>query len=148
MAFRASNALPADQYDRAKKLAFQVKRLAENRSASFATGATGNEILAVADNLGTFRANLNSIRSVPGIAAYAIAQEDDITYDVAAEFGALITAIDAAITEIVITVPTDANDWLLLQKINPDGSLTHRSFTGTQLSGLIATLDVIAASVI
>ena len=147
MSFRASNVIPAQEYMRAKQLAVQVMRLAENRSIEFSTGASSDQVLAVADNLGSMRDALNTIKAVPGIDVYATAQEDDVAYDVSIEFNALIAAIDATISEIVTTLPKDGNDWLLIRKINPDGSLSPRSFTGAQLSGLRSSLDVIAAAV-
>ena len=145
MAFRASNILPEQGYDRAKKLAVQIKRLAEARSISFASGATSAEVLSVADNLGALKAGLDEAKTIPGIAAYAQGQEDDVTYDVAAEFSAVLVAVDAVIANIVATIPTDASGWLLINKINADGTLTARSFTGAQLAGLRTVLDALAA---
>jgi len=147
MAFPASNQIPVDGYQRAKKLSLQAQRQAQGRSTSFAAGATSAEVLAAADNLKSFRDQLNDIRSIAGIAAYAKVQEDNPALDVVAEFIALIAAIDAAITEIVATLPKDVNGWLLVNKINADGSLTPRNFTGAQLAGLITKMDAIVAAV-
>ena len=147
MAFKASNVIPATEYNRAKNLAVQLKRQAETRATSFASGATSAEILSAADHLNAFRSQLSVIGSTPGIAVFAQAQENDPTYDVATEFTDLLAAIDAVIAEIVVTLPKDANDWLLIQKINADGSLSPRAFTGAQLSGLIALMNGIANAV-
>ena len=147
MAFRASNVIPATEYDRAKRLAVQIKRLAEARSISFASGATSAEVLSVADNLNALKAGLEAAKQTPGIAAYAASQEDDGTYDVATEFNAMLSAVDAVVANIVITLPKDASDWLLINKINADGSLTPRSFTGAQLGSLRTNLDSLAASI-
>ena len=148
MAFRASNVIPATQYDVAKRIAVQVRRLAESRSTTFASGATSAEILSVVDNLSALKVRLNEAKQVPGIAVYAAVQENDGAYDVATEFNGVLTAIDAVIADIVVTLPKDGSDWLLINKINADGSLVPRIFTGAQLSGLRAKLDVLAASIV
>ena len=147
MAFRATNLIPAEQYDRAKRQAIQVKSLAESRSASFATGATALEVLTLADNLVAMRDNLNGYKTTPGIAAYAEAQEDDPLYDVALEFNTMIAAIDAVLTEIGTSMPTDANDWALIVKVNADTTRTWRDFTGVQLATIIGLLDAVSASI-
>ena len=49
MAFIATNILPATQYDRAKKLATQMKNQANVRATAFASGANSAEILAALD---------------------------------------------------------------------------------------------------
>ncbi|KKM76782.1 hypothetical protein LCGC14_1376700 [marine sediment metagenome] len=147
MPFRATNVIPSAEYERAKQAAVQVRRLAQNRSSTFASGATSAEVLAVADNLSSMKATLESIRGVPGIGVYANAQEDDDTYDVAAAFNAMLAAIDSVIAEIVSALPKDQSDWLLINKINEDGSLSARSFTGAALTNLRTTLDVLVASI-
>ncbi len=147
MAFRANSVIPATEYVRAKNLAVQLDRLAVNRSASFATGANSAEILALVDNLSALKAGLQDAAQTPGIEAYATAQEDDATYLVAVEFAAMIAAVDAVIAETVTTLPTDANDWLLIRKINADGSLVPRTFTGAQLASIRSLLDSLAASI-
>lgn len=147
MAFRASNQIPAENYQRSKDLANQLKRQAQTRSATFASGAKSAEILAAADHLNAFKTELIAMSQTPGIVAFAKEQEDDPTYDVVAEFTALLATIDAVIAEIVSTLPADTNDWLLINKINADGSLAPRSFTGAQLSGLRSLMDDIANAV-
>ena len=147
MAFKASNAIPAERYQRAKNLAWQLRQQAISRSANFASGANAAEILAAADNLKAFREGLLQAAATPGIAVYAQAQEDDPTYDVAAEFSAMISAVESAITNIVTSIPKDGDGYLLINEINPDGSLTPRQFSGAALAGVISSLDAIAAAV-
>ena len=147
MAFRASNVIPAAQYDRGKQLAVQLKRQAVGRSATFASGATSAEILALVDNLNAFKAGLDTVRQIPGIAVYATEQENDGAYDVATEFLAMIAAVDAVIANVVATLPADGGGWLLINKINADGSLVPRVFTGAQLANIRALLDAVAAAI-
>lgn len=148
MAFRATNLIPAEEYERAKRLAIQVQRLADARAIEFATGATSAEILALVDNLSSFKTGLQAAKDVPGIVDYAIAQEDDPLYNVATEFTAMIAAITAVIDEVVTTLPTDVNDWLLINKIELDGSLTPRSFSGAALATIISLLTALSATIV
>jgi len=147
MAFRASNSVPAKQYEKAKSLAWQVRQLAANRSGSFASGATAAEVLAAVDNLRSLRIALAQVATTPGIAAYAQAQEDDPAYDVAAEFSALLSAVDEAVSTVVNAVPKDGNGYLLVNNINPDGTLVPREFSAGALSGVRTALDAIVAAI-
>ena len=147
MAFRASNALPALNYDRAKKLAFQVQRLTSARSTEFSSGASSAQVLSLLDNIRALKSQLDAVKSTPGIATYAKEQEDDPAYDVVAEFTALLAAIDAVIAEIVTTMPTDGSGFLLLNQFDVDGALIPRNFTPVQLASLRTLLDVVTASV-
>lgn len=147
MAFKASNVLPAVEYENAKRVAVQLKSQAQYRSTAFASGATSAEILSMVDQLRTLRAKLDAAKAVPGIAAYAQAQENDGTYDVATEFTAMIAAIDAVITEVVTTFPKDVNGWMLINSINADGTLAPRAFTGAQLANIRSLLDSLAAAI-
>jgi hypothetical protein len=147
MAFRASNALPAYNYDRAKKLAWQLRRLTSARSAEFASGATSAQVLSVLDNMRALKAELDEVKTTPGIAAYAKAQEDDVAYDVVAEFTAMLAAVDAVIQEIITTMPKDGSGFLLLNQFDVDGALIPRNFTAAQLANLRTLLDGVTSSV-
>ncbi len=148
MPFKATNILPAEGYDRGKKVAIQTRQLAQNRSAEWQAGANSFQVVAALDNLRTLRAELNSVRSVPGIATYARVQEDDVTYDVVAEFNALVAAIDTAIASISTTLPKDGGGFLLLETIAADGTRTPRTFTPGQLNTIRGNLDAIVAAVV
>lgn len=149
MAFRASNLIPDTQYVRAKQIALQMKRFAADRSLRFSSGANTDQIFAVVRK---FRQNLQdfqAIASIPGISAFAQSQEDDDTYDVVAEFNAMIASVEAVIDEIVTTFPTDADGKpLYYDSLNADGTLVPETFTAAQLSNLRTKLDTVANSVI
>ena len=104
-------------------------------------------MLSVAGNLKSFRDQLNAIKSVSGIADYARSQESDQGYDVATEFNGVISAIDSVIAELVTSIPKDASGYLLVYKINVDGSLEPRAFTGANLSTIRSRLHTIETSV-
>ncbi len=148
MAFRATNILPERGYERAKQTATGLRRFCNNLSSELAAGGNSKQILGVVDSLVSFKDNLNDVKSIPGMAAYAQEQENDGAYDVIAEFTALLSLIDAAILEVVNTFPTNGSGFLLAETINPNGTREPRIFTGAQLSGIRTVLDAVAVGVV
>ena len=147
MTFRAASAIPAGEYQKAKLQAVQLKNYALSRSALFNVGANSLEVLATVDNLSAMHDALNGYKDVPGIISYAEIQEDDVTYDVSVEFTTMLASIDTCVTDIVATLPTDVDGYLLLNEILPDGTLVPRDFTPVQLATAKANLDAIAATI-
>lgn len=103
MTFLATNILPTEAYNRAKQLAVQVKRLAQARSSEWSSGADASVVLSMVDNMVALKLMLETQAAVSGIGPYAKDQESDQSYDVVAEFNALIAAMGAVITEVVTT---------------------------------------------
>lgn len=148
--FRANNLIPATAYPRSKSSAAQVKGIADSNIAKYTTtGANGNEIFAMTDNLRGLKADLNTAKNVPGIVQYAKDQEDDQTYDVAQAFTDVLQAINAVLAEVEATFPTSAGGWLELNKMESgDASLTPRDFTTGQLASLTATLQTLSDAIV
>ena len=147
MTFRATNVIPAVEYQKAKQQAVQLRNYALQRSALFAIGANSLEVLSTVDNLSAMHDALNGYKDVPGIVSYAEIQEDDVTYDVSAEFTTMLASVVTFVTNIVATLPKDVDGYLLLNEILPDGTLVPRDFTPAQLSTAKTNLDAIAASI-
>ena len=148
MALRASNAVPARAYEEIKGVALQLQRQAQSRASSWASGGSASEVLAVLDNAVANKARLQTLAAVPGVAAYAQAQENDPGYDIIAEYNALISAIDGVINEIVTTMPTsNPGGFVEAFTLAADGSVTYRTFTAGQLSGVITALNAVVAAV-
>lgn len=147
MAFRASNMLPAQGLHHAKSTALQITNYLESRRAQFQGDTNSDVVLATFHDMRRFRDELVRVRDIPGIGEFAAQQENDETYDVAAEFGGLISALEAAMTEIRTTFPVDGDGHLLEKKWAADGTYEFRAFTGVQLSNLRARLDAVIAAV-
>ncbi len=147
MSFRATNILPQKGYDQAKKIATNLKRFANKRSADLAGGGDSDQVLGTVDSMILFRQQLNEVATIPGIGEYAQAQENDPAYDVAAEFVALLSLIDAVITEVVSTFPIDGSGFLLAYTMNPDGTQVARTFSIAQMLNLRAALDAVDTGV-
>lgn len=149
MAFKASNVLPEQGYRRAKQQAVSLKAYCAAKSARYAAGASADDVLGTRTDLVQYRAELNSVTTIPGIAAYAQVQENDETYSVAIEFNALIALIDAVIANIELTFPVDSGPtpYLLEKEFDGSGGYTFRQFTGANLATLRGLLDNVVAGV-
>jgi hypothetical protein len=146
MTFRASNQLPQDGYETAKRLAISIKSYCSSKASQFANDTTADVIISVFQDLTRWREQLHSIRQIPGIVQYARDQEDDPSYNVAAEFNNMLTAIDSVIANVNATYPRDGSGYLLDRKIS-GSSYDFRTFTPAQLSTLAALLTVVTNSI-
>lgn len=147
MTFRATNIIPEAGFSRAKSLCSRLKRFCDSRSTEFASGATSERVLDVLATLQAFGVELDAVKSTPGIAAYAQDQEGDPTYDVAAEFVAVLALLDTVSSAIIAAFPRDANNYLLAETMDANGVRTPRNFTGAALSGIRANLDAVSAGI-
>ena len=142
MAFRASNRLPAEGYDQAKGHALGLQTRSQAWRDQLAAGPTGaNVVLEIMESLKSYRAVLNEIAAIPGIAAYARAQENDETYDVVAEFQAMLATVQLAIDNVTSTFPSST-----FHSIVGDVQ-TYQQFSVAQTANLRTRLDAIIASV-
>ena len=128
------------QYKAAKN---EVDRLA----TFFATGATANDVIGSVRYLKSVLPALKAVTTEPGMAQLAKDQYGDQGYDVVADMGLLVTAIETAITDIVALFPTGAGGYLLTHSFDAQNELKPRSFTGAQLAPLVAKLNEISAAV-
>ncbi len=147
MAFLASNITPQLGYVEAKNIANFLKNYCSSRSTQFQLDTNADVILVTFHDLRRRKDELISIRSIPGIAQYAKDQEDDPAYDVVVEFDALIAAVEAVMSSIKTTFPTDVDGYLLEKQFNAQGTYDFQQFTGAQLATLRGLLDAVNAQV-
>ena len=141
MAFKASNIVPARGYFLARDRAVRLSALAINASARLDANVSGEQIVNYLGNLTRSKADLESYKTIAGIVDYAKNQENDPSYDIAAEFTSLLSAIDAAINTIKGTAISAMLDgW-------GDGDVVWATFTPVQTASLKANLDAIVAAV-
>lgn len=148
MAFRASNQIPPDGLVSAKHTALRVK----SRLEGFITRSTSGEVAAslilnVLDELRGARLTLIAVRDIPTIGTYASEVEDDGTYDVTAEFNAMLTEIDAALAWIAASLPQDGSGYLLVTTLNAQHEQESRTFPPAQLDGLRTALQGVVDSI-
>ena len=146
MAFNAAMTASEAFYE-ALNLARGVKQTAQNSVAQFA-GTTGrDQVLALAMNLREWRIRLAAVAAVPGVGQYAKDQYANQSYDVAAEFNGMLSAIDAVIANITGSFPQAASGEVLERVLNADGSVVMRTFTAAQLSTLRTLLQNLSAAI-
>lgn len=85
------------------------------------------------------------LATIPGIVAYAQAQENDVNYAVSTEWNALFSAIDSVLSNITSTFPKDPSGYLLERTIQGDGTFSYRVFTPAQLTTLSSLVSAVAA---
>lgn len=91
---------------------------------------------------------LNTAKTIPGIAAYAQAQLNDPALDVAAEFTAVVDAIETLRVWIVANFPVGAGGALLYHTLNEStGELVNMQFTIAQLATFRSEAAVLLATI-
>lgn len=146
MAFRASNTVPVQAYERAKNTASRIKNQQLSIISKISGGANADVVIDILRHLVSVRAELEAFKAVPNLAAYAKAQESDDQYDVVVEFNALIAAIQDAEDWIKLALPVDQNGFLLIYKLI-NNQLDPRQFTSTQIGPLVIKLQTIVDAV-
>lgn len=145
MAVKTGSARPSIEYPRAVAACIQIRTGAVARAASYASGARTDEILALLDNARSHIAILERAISIGApLNTYAQTEENDPTYDAIASFQAVVDALNAVIDRAVLDGNAAPS---LINGLNPDGTVDWRSFSGTALAPLIATLNAVVATI-
>lgn len=148
MAFKATNVVPADAYNRVKRAASNLKLNCGEFVTTMAAGDVAfSYIRSVYKTLYDADAFFDLLKTTPGLVAYAADQEDDPAYDVAAEFTAMQSAINQAITWMNNNVPTSVTavsppDWPTSE--NFIATVFTPAQTATLRTGLTAISNAIA----
>lgn len=147
MPFPASNGALSDAVETAARVALHMKSSATQAVALMgAQNVTSRYLIDMESRLHNYRADLDRVRQVPGIGPYAQAQLGSPTLDVAAEFNAMLVAIDAVILWMRDNFPKDANGFLLAQTWGENG-VVDRQFSPAQTAGLRTQLSALIATV-
>jgi len=92
-------------------------------------------------------ADFNEIAAIPGIAEYAISQEDDPLYDVVAEFQALVAVIGIAVAALAAAFPRDVDGKLLIATM-PTDSIVYDVYGPAALAFLVSDLTDIDNAIV
>jgi hypothetical protein len=145
MTFRASSQTLDDALKAAKRDAWALRVAVLDYAAAFATGGTATDVLNCHRRLVVAISSLTAVAATPGLAQYAQAQEGDATYDVAAEFTAMLGAAVAARDWIEANFPA-AGGYLQANSF-VGHAVTPRPFTAGQLAGLVTVLNAVATTI-
>lgn len=150
MAFKATNILPEHGYRIARTVALQLRNDIVSAIEKFNAGPNAYDIYKVISALRSAELKLNSVKMIPGIAAYAKLQEDDINYNVAAEFIAMLNVINTAATTIYNAVPvcSDAGGYVAMTTLGTDGKESPRSFSAASVASLIPQLEAVRDTIV
>jgi hypothetical protein len=138
----------ANAWEGSRQVAGAIKTHAQTlRAQSLAGPVSSSSLLGFLVAVAEAKTRLNVYSAVPGLAAYAQEQVDDPTLNIAAEFGALVDALDDIRDWGIANFPASGG-YLLAVQFTADGRTTDRQFSTaalatfrTQLDALIATID-------
>jgi hypothetical protein len=146
MAFKAGNVIPSDAYQTVKRAAVQLKvNVVAAQAQLAASGADYQFLQGIYLTLTRANDQFNTLRTTPGLADYAQAQENDPAYDVAAEFAVMQAAITAATDWMDANIPTSVtakvpSEW-------DGGVIISNTFTPAQTVGLQTALQGVADAI-
>lgn len=115
------------------------------RTAAVTANVAGPRILDLWSLLKGERAELVRVAAIPGLAQFARDQKNNQTLDVVAEFNLVIGAIDGTTAWIQANFP-NTTGFLLAQTFGAS-TLSDREFAPAQLTGYVAQLDALIATI-
>ena len=129
------------------RLAANIKQYAIRRKSDMEIGSVGSTtIFDVAINVRDARNRLAAMAAVPGIAAKAASLKGVDEALIAADFNAMLAAMDNIVAWVAANFPKDANGFLLSQTLSADGPI-DRQFTTTQTATFRTQLDSLIAAI-
>lgn len=147
MTFRASTQIKADALTEIKQGAIRAQALAQQHSnAMLAGNVSAQTVLNLVQQCKTLIDRWGVLVAIQGLAAYAADQENDINYDVVAEFTAMRNALIAVRDRIVADLPT-ATGKLAVYTLAADGALVPDTFTPAQTANLRTALNNFVATI-
>lgn len=128
-------------------LAIEMKGQCDRAVTKMAAGNVGSsEILNLYINLKNIKASLTLLAETPGIGTYAQIQKNDVNLNIASEFAAMNSALDATTNWIVTNFPKDGNGYLLARTLGPTGPV-DRQFTPAQTATFRTVLNALSNTV-
>lgn len=132
----------------AQQLWTGIKSWAANRKATMAAGnVTADYVLDVHRHAVDVDGRLATYATVPGIVQYAKDQYDNQAYDIAADFTALRSAIQAVRDEVETAIPKDTPTPYLLTHQFTANVLTPRTFSSANTATLQTLLQAVVDAV-
>jgi hypothetical protein len=151
MGFPASQIIPADAYEDAKRLANNMKANASRWETACASDVSADDAWLWCRESYTLYNSLLEKGAVPGILAYAVAQELEndptITEQIMSDaWSAMTTSIQAVYTWIYNALPRDIDGYLLTHK-TVGAALVPRTFAPAAMAPLVTLLQTVQANI-
>ena len=149
MAYPASTRTLQSVLDEINATALRVKaNLTTVRNASAAGPIARQQILDVQRDLARGIERLTTLSATPGLAAYAQAQFNNPSLDIAAEFTTMLAAMNSLRDWVFQNFPKDAvsGAWLVVT-YDANGVVTQLTFTTAQLAEWRTRVDAVLATI-
>ncbi len=135
-------------WELARTVATSIKNTCANINAQIAAGpVSSSQVVGLAAYFYSQLQVLNQVAAIGGIAAYAQAQINNASENIATDFSNMTAALQATINWIVANFPVDSSGYLQYQKYDANGNFVYLQFTSAQLSGLQTQLTSLAATI-
>jgi hypothetical protein len=131
-----------------RNAAADIKRKTDQLSTAAAvTTISGQQIITYLQELVGLRATMVAYISTPGLLAYVREQVNSGTVDVVAEWNTMNGTITGVVDWVRNNFPKDANGYLLDRQLDAAGVVQLRTFTPATLTGLVAQLNTLSATI-
>ena len=125
-----------------------VKTYAQRLDAKSSTGTcTIDDILNAARGIYNAKQALAALASTPGLPAYAKTELNSASYDIAAEYAAMLAQINATLAWIAANLPKDGSGYVLDYQVDATFAKVPRTFTSGSLAALRTQLAALVATV-
>jgi len=147
MAIDSSQITPQKAYERITQLLRASRQhLIATRAVFTQPTITADNTIALLSHLQDIPFRVDNAMTVPGLDAYAKSVKG-ATYDIAAEWATVKTAMFAARDEILGIIPADVNGFRLILKLTALGLPDWRTFTSTQAAPIVTRIDAITVAI-
>lgn len=145
---RAHNVVPSEAYREFKQLCVRLDMQCAEWTAMLSGNVTADDVWLWYRELYWYNTRFNEIAAIPGIVDYALAQENDPTYDLIGAFVTLISALSAAHVWLYAAIPRDpVTLYTLTHTTTVEGERIPAVYIPTQTAAFIPYLTSIAASI-
>jgi hypothetical protein len=148
MAFPSSTTSLADVLSQVQSYAAGIKQQA-SAAVTVLAGNTVNTayVFAMLDQLSGVITNLNALKNVAGLNAYATANIPGYAGTLTTDITAVVNAAQTCISWISTNFPVDAGGFIQAYKLNADGTRIMTTFTSVQTAGLQTALNALVATI-
>lgn len=148
MPIPASTIAIHNAWQQAASSCLQITNICRGAITTLQSGNVSTDwVFNLLDQLNGSIANLNTMKAVAGIDAYASSQWPTYTGSFSADITTTQNAITTCINWVSSNFPKDAGGFLEGYTLNADGSRTPRQFTPAQTTGLVTQLQSVLAMI-
>lgn len=148
MAFLASNAVPSQAYNQIKSTAWTLRQQCTSIIARLSAENANYEFIhGIYMTVKRAKDSIDAKKTVPGLADYAQAQEDDPAYNVVTEAQAMLATCQAVLNWMDANVPVTNITLKPVSTWSDDGIIISNTFTPAQTASLRTALQTIVDAI-